>query len=78
MTISRLSEALIRITDRLSTHMDDRVQLAFKMDQWKPRTSMPEAVLEEVCVKRGCFPPLPIVMGRVLTSVLTRLLSQVE
>ena len=40
-----LSKALLRIADRLSTHMDDRVQLAFKMDQYKPRTSVPEACL---------------------------------
>ena len=40
-----LSKALLRIADRLSTHMDDRVQLALKMDQDTPRTSVPEACL---------------------------------
>ena len=40
-----LSKALLRIADRLSTHMDDRVQLAFKMNQYMPRTSMPEVCL---------------------------------
>ena len=42
-----LSKALLRIAGRLLMHMDDRVQLAFKMDQYKPRTSVPEACLTQ-------------------------------
>ena len=58
-----LSKALLRIADRFSTRMDDLVQLAFKMDQHKLRTSMPEAVFWK-CVKRGdAFLPFQFVVA---------------